>query len=169
MTQYIFPAPLTLIIDSSHDTSTNHVCVLMFQTLGKLVVWSNLNPVIFQVLLANWSCIFTENDKPIIELYRALTLGPRSRGEDYLSAILLAFQEDGIFEDVQSRYVWYLKYWNQLNKQVKANILISLASWLGPVMAHPTWFLRKKNQEAYLHQFSWIKPSIKPCTKHTAK
>ena len=53
---------------------------------------------------------FTENNEPIVEFYRALTLGPRSKGSDYLSAILLAFNDDDIIEDVKARCVEFLDF-----------------------------------------------------------
>ena len=43
------------------------------------------------------------NSNMVNEVVRALELGPRSGGDDYLSAILAAFTEDKIIDDVGAR------------------------------------------------------------------
>ena len=93
--------PLTLIIDSSHDSSANHICILLFQTL--------------------------EDDVPVVHFYRALHFGARSRGIDYQREITKAFVDDDIMSEVKSSLVAWTSDGasNMLSEDVGAAILLS--------------------------------------------
>ena len=63
--------PMTLLIDSSHDSATNHICVLLIQTL--------------------------EDGEPIVYFWRALELNPRSTSQEYTRAVVKAMKDDQLF------------------------------------------------------------------------
>ena len=47
--------------------------------------------------------MITEDDVPVVHFYRALHFTARSRGIDYQTAIMKAFEDDGILPAVKSR------------------------------------------------------------------
>ena len=69
---------MTLLIDSSHDNSVNHILVLMIQTI--------------------------ENEAPKTHFWRAIAMEARSRGEDYVKSILKAITDDDLLQPMKDRF-----------------------------------------------------------------
>ena len=79
-----FLDPISIILDASTDTSSNHLLGVLFLTLEKV--------------------------KPRVHFYRLLDLGYRATAQDHVDKLEAAFKADDILEDMKELTVAWTRF-----------------------------------------------------------